>query len=77
MSLLRNKVQAPFGDGAVAVKKVNDFPVPSRDVTNLTNSLWPGIIKLFPARENLVSDILARVGKIGNLFSQCTSSTVR
>jgi hypothetical protein len=26
------------------LKKVSDFPVPSRDVTNQT---WPGIIKLF------------------------------
>jgi hypothetical protein len=38
MSLLRNKMQAPFCDGAVTVKKVNDFPVPSRDVTNQTLS---------------------------------------
>jgi hypothetical protein len=35
-------------------KKVSDFPVPSRDVTN-QNLLE--IIKLFPARESLVSDI--------------------
>jgi hypothetical protein len=30
--------------------------------------LWRGIIKLFPARESLVSDIPAVDGKIGNLF---------
>jgi hypothetical protein len=32
------------------------------------NSPWPGIIKLFPARESLVSDIPAGVWKIDNLF---------
>jgi hypothetical protein len=35
-------------------------------------SPWPVIIKLYPARESLVSDIPAREGKIGNLFLQCT-----
>jgi hypothetical protein len=40
------------------VKKVNDFPVPSRDVTNQT----------LPGRESLVSDIPAVGGKIANLF---------
>jgi hypothetical protein len=34
----------------------------------LPNSSWPGIIKLFPARETLVRDIPARDGKIANLF---------
>jgi hypothetical protein len=32
------------------------------------NSPWPGIKKLFPARENLVSDIPAGDGKTANLF---------
>jgi hypothetical protein len=32
------------------------------------NSPWPGKIKLFPARESLVSDIPAGDGKICNLF---------
>ncbi len=32
------------------------------------NSIWPGIIKLFPARESLVSDILAGDGNTANLF---------
>ncbi len=42
------------------VKKVIDFPVPSRGHgVSLTNSLWPGIVKLFPAREGWVSDIPA------------------
>jgi hypothetical protein len=38
---------------------------------HLPNSPWPGIIKLFPARESLVSDIPARDGKIIDLFLQC------
>jgi hypothetical protein len=32
---------------------------------------WPGIIKLFPARESLVSDIPAGDGKMANPFLQC------
>jgi hypothetical protein len=48
------------------VKKVSDFPFPSRDVTN--QSPWPGIIKLLPARESLVSNIPAWDGNIANLF---------
>ncbi len=32
------------------------------------NSPWPGLIKLFPARESLVYDIPAGDGKIANLF---------
>jgi hypothetical protein len=35
---------------------------------HLPNSPCPGIIKLFPARERLVSDIPAGDGKIENLF---------
>jgi hypothetical protein len=35
------------------------------------NSPWPGIISLFPAWGNLVSDIPAEDGKISNLFLQC------
>ncbi len=35
---------------------------------HLPNSPWPGIIKLFPARGSLVSDISARDGKTANLF---------
>jgi hypothetical protein len=31
-------------------------------------STWPVIIKLFPARESLVSDIPAGDGKIANFF---------
>jgi hypothetical protein len=51
------------------IKKVSDFPAPSRDVTK-PNYAWPGIIKFNPARESLISDILAGEGKIANLFLQ-------
>jgi hypothetical protein len=37
------------------------------------NSPWPGIFKLNPARESLVSDIPAGDGKIVNLFLQCNN----
>jgi hypothetical protein len=36
------------------------------------NSLWPGIIKFFPAKKSLVCDIQAGDGKISKLFLQCT-----
>ncbi len=48
-------------------KNVNDFPVSRRDVTDQTDP-WPGIIKFFPARESLVSDIPAGDGKFDKLF---------
>ncbi len=35
----------------------------------MQDSPWPGIIKLFPARESLVSDIPARDAKTANLFN--------
>jgi hypothetical protein len=35
------------------------------------NSPWPGKIKLFPARESLVSDIPAGDGKIATFFTVC------
>ncbi len=38
---------------------------------HLPNSPWSGKIKLFPARESLVSDIPAVDGKVANLFLQC------
>jgi hypothetical protein len=41
----------------------------------LPHSLWPGIIKLFPARESLVSDIPAEDGNIVNLFYNVNTST--
>ena len=43
-----------------------------------SNSPWPGIIKLFPARESLVSDIPTGDGKISNLFySVVTANPVK
>ncbi len=56
------------------VKKVTDFPLPRRNVTEQT--LWPGIIKFFPARECLVSDILAGDGKIGNFLNSSICQSV-
>ncbi len=53
------------------VKKVRNFPVPSRDVTAWPNYLRPGKIKLFQARESSVSYIPAGDRKIVNLFLQC------
>jgi hypothetical protein len=37
-------------------------------------AVFPGIIKVFLARESLVSDILAGNGKTVNLFLQCIVS---
>ncbi len=53
------------------VRKVGDFPIPSRDVTNQT---LPGR-ELFPATQNLVGDIPAGDGKIANLFLQCSHAS--
>ncbi len=52
------------------VKKVNEFPVPQAGC-HLPNSSWTGIIKLFPSRDSLVSDIPPGDGKMPNLFLQC------
>ncbi len=49
----------PAGDG----KLVNQF----------FRCSWPGIIKLFSARESLVIDIPAGYGKTAYLFLQCSS----
>jgi hypothetical protein len=48
-------------------KRLAIFPSPSRDVTYQTGN---NLITLFPARENLVIDILAGAGKNANLFLQ-------
>jgi hypothetical protein len=45
------------------VKKVSDFPQPG---CHLPNSPWPGIIKIFSARESFVGDIPAGGWKIVN-----------
>ncbi len=65
-------IDVPYTLLIYTVKKVTDFPVLSRDVTNQTNSPWPKMIKLFPDRESLDSDILAEDGEIATLFYQCT-----
>ncbi len=60
----------PAGDGNIeklyygvyTVKKASDIPVPSRDVTYRTLPGWKGIIKLFPPRGSLVSNIPAGDG---------------
>jgi hypothetical protein len=53
------------------VKKVYRFSRPQPGC-RLPNSPWPGIVKLFPAGENLVSDIPAGDGETANFFLQCT-----
>ncbi len=42
-----------------------------KNVTEQTLHAWPGIMKVFSARESLVSDIPAGDGKIVNLFLHC------
>jgi hypothetical protein len=69
-SLARNNYLLPIRR-ACTVKKVRDFPVPSRDVTYQTLHGWV-IISLFLARESLVSLVMviqAGERKIINLFS--------
>ncbi len=58
------------GPSVITVKKVSDFPFPNRQTgMHLPKSPCPGIIKLFPARESLVSDIPAGDGKIIRVFT--------
>jgi hypothetical protein len=52
---------------AYTEKKICRFSSPQPGY-HLPNSPWAGKIKLFPARESLVSDILAGDGRIANLF---------
>jgi hypothetical protein len=62
-------VRRPHPESRMHWKKGLRYSHPSRDVTNQTlPSPWSGIIKLFPARESLVSDIPAGDRKIANLF---------
>ncbi len=56
--------------GGCTVKKGQRFSSPQQGC-HLPNSPWRGIIKIFPARASLVSDILAGDCKIVNLFLQC------
>jgi hypothetical protein len=55
------------------VKKVSDFPIPSRNI-RMSGRRDAG--KGFPARESLVSDIQAGDGKIANLFLQCMDAGI-
>jgi hypothetical protein len=50
------------------VKKVSDFPIPSRDVTYGTKLSLAGNNLIIPGQGELVSDILAGDGKIVNFF---------
>jgi hypothetical protein len=53
-------------------------PQPGCHVTNQTlPGQWPGIIKFFPARENLASDIPVGDGKIANLFYSVSCHTLK
>jgi hypothetical protein len=56
------------------VKKVREFPVPSRDVTTKLSLGGNNdvITELFLRRGSLVSDIPAGGGKLVNLFLRCT-----
>jgi hypothetical protein len=57
------------------LKKVREFPVPSRDVSVTTKLSLGGnndvITELFLPRGSLVSDIPAGDGKLENLFLRC------
>ncbi len=58
------------GDGNVHCKKGLPFSRPQPGC-HLPYSPWTGIIKSFPSRESMVSDIPAGVGKIVNPFLKC------
>ncbi len=67
---IKMKTTAFFKNAHYTVKKVREFPVPSRDVTTKlslggNNAV---IIELFLPRGSLVSDIPAGDGKLVNLF---------
>ncbi len=62
-----------IGSGLYAVhrkKKVHEFPVSSRDVTNQTppGQEWFSYDVIIPAQGEFCSDILAGDGKLANLF---------
>jgi hypothetical protein len=60
------------GGGVLHCKKGYRFPVRLQLGCHLPNSSWPGIIKLFPARESLVCDIPAGDGKTITLQCICS-----
>jgi hypothetical protein len=59
----------------ITVKKVSDFPVPSRNLTYQTLLGRELLNYYLPARESLVSEIPGGDGKIANLFLQCIRDT--
>ncbi len=62
-----------IGDGSgIAHTTALDIHSYSSTYNVKKNGTWPVIIKLFPARENLVSDIPAGDGKTANLFYSVT-----
>ncbi len=67
------RIQGEIELGSCTVKKVRGFPG-LQPGCHLPNSPWPGIIKLFPPRESLVSDIPTGDGKTANLLLQCEYS---
>ncbi len=66
-----NKLKILKHEAVTLLRKFIDFSVPNRAGDHWPNSPWRVIIKLFPARESLVSDIPAGDLKIDNLFLQC------
>ncbi len=54
------------------VKKVSDFPVLSRDVSNQTLPGGEWFNYSIPRRESLVTDIPVWDEEISNLFRQCS-----
>ncbi len=58
------------------MKKVSNISVPQPGC-HLPNCPCQGIIYLFPDRESLVGDILARDGKMAKLFNSVYASFVR
>jgi hypothetical protein len=61
------------GDGSLHCKKGYRFSR-LQPGCHQPNSPWPGIIKLFPSMESMVSDIPVGDGKNDKLFLQCTAT---
>ncbi len=69
----RTRVLSLNTGGLASVKKVREFPVPSRDVTTKLSQGGNNdvITELFLPRGSLVTDIPAGDGKLVNLFLRC------
>jgi hypothetical protein len=70
---LVSRKHGPFSDlrfpGPIGLHcKKGQFSRPQQGC-HLPNSPWPGIVKLFPARESLLSDVLAGDGKPLTFFT--------